>query len=318
MATTKHAKAKTKTKTKAKTKAEAKAKATRARGADETHETHESHEAFAEVSAFDELGGLDASELGGLPLAYEDRQLLGRVARFLATIVAAPLLRRAVGAGYSRAEHDELWRLYLAASGRDRPLDFAFAAIDGARGGDVGEVLRALDAFENEWLPKARAIAQRRVPEAHVERFVAAFFKDLQQQPLGPLVIDSVATFVDRVEALATSPEPGADLVLRDLRQRGLTDAKLASVRALLGEAKGGKPRERPAVDADAMREAHALQKRALRELRLAWNDWATTLRQVFGVREQLQLALTEVKVRAEAEGPTPPIDAPPAPPSPA
>lgn len=263
--------------------------------------------AFADLSVFDELG---TDELSGSALSYADRQLLGRVGRFLAVIVVPRLLRRAVGAGYSREEHDELWKLYVSAAGRDQPLSFAFAAVEGEGSNGQGKIIAELDAFENEWLPKARAIIERRVPQAHVDRFVQAFFTDLSQQPLGPAVIDSTSTFLDRVEALASSKEPGADVVLSTLRARGLSDAKIASIRGLIAKSRRGQPAERKDVDVEAWQEARDRQTQALRELRLAWIDWGTTLRPVYSVPEQIQLGLSEVRVRAEP-APTPGPDAP-------
>jgi hypothetical protein len=47
-----------------------------------------------------------------------------------------------------------------------------------------------------------------------------------------------------------------------------------------------------------------------LRELRLAWVDWGTTFRPLNSVPEQIQLGLSEVRVRAEP-APTPSPDAP-------
>ena len=263
--------------------------------------------AYADLSVFDELG---TDELSGSALSYADRQLLGRVGRFLAVIVVPRLLRRAVGAGYSREEHDELWKLYVSAAGRDQPLSFAFAAVEGEGSNGQGKIIAELDAFENEWLPKARAIIERRVPQAHVDRFVQAFFTDLSQQPLGPAVIDSTSTFLDRVEALASSKEPGADVVLSTLRARGLSDAKIASIRGLIAKSRRGQPAERKDVDVQAWQEARDRQTQALRELRLAWIDWGTTLRPVYSVPEQIQLGLSEVRVRAEP-APTPGPDAP-------
>lgn len=263
--------------------------------------------ATADLSVFDDLG---TDELTGSMLNYAQRQLLGRVAKFLTAIVVPRLLRRAVGAGYSREEHDELWKLYVAAAGRDQPLSFAFAALEGAGTNGQGKLIAELDAFENEWLPKARAIIERRVPEQHVARFVQAFFSELSQQPLGPLVIDSTATFLDRVEALASSKEPGADVVLSNLRARGLSDAKIASIRSLIAQARRGRPAARKDIDVEAWQEAQDRQARALRELQLAWTDWGTTLRPLYNVPEQIQLGLSEVRVRAEP-APTPSPDAP-------
>lgn len=258
---------------------------------------------LAELTAFDELGG---EELVGSSLSHTERQLLGRVARFLSTILQPRLLRRAVGAAYSREEHEELWSLFVTASGREQSLSFAFAAFESDGKGGRDELLTALDAFENEWFPKARAILERRAPEGSAARFVQAFFKDLAQQPFGPLVIDSVATFLDRVEALASSPEPGADVVLAHLRARGLTEAKVSATRALVAEARLGRPSAAPPIDPEAWREAQARQEKALRDLQLAWIDWGTTLRPLYSVPEQIQLGLTEVRVRAETPPPAP------------
>ena len=265
--------------------------------------------ALADLSVFDDLGG---EELVGSSLSYAQRQMLGRVARFLSGIVVPRYLRRAVGSGYSREEHEELWKLYITAAGRDQPLAFAFAAFENEGSNGQSAVLAQLDTFENEWLPKARAIIERRVPEANVERFLQAFFKDLTQQRLGPLVIDSAATFLDRVEALASSKEPGADVVLSNLRARGLTESKIASVRALVAQARSGRPTQRKDVDPEAWQAAQDRQAKALRELQLAWSDWGTTLRPLFNVPEQIQLGLSEVRVRAEPQpAPTPGPDAP-------
>lgn len=260
--------------------------------------------ALAELTAFDDLG---TDELGGTSLAAEDRQLLAKVARFLTAVVQQRVLRRAVGAGYSKSEHEELWSLFLAAAGRDQPLAFAFAAFDGGGGSERSAILAELDAFENEWFPKTRAIIERRVPAALVERFAQSFFKDLQQQPLGPLVLDSVVTFLERVEALATSDEAGAIDVYESLRARGLSDAKIAATRALAARALSGSPAEPAKVDPEAWKTSQEQQAESLRRLRLAWNDWATTLRPLFDVRQQIQLGLTEVKLRAEEPPPAGP-----------
>lgn len=257
----------------------------------------------ADVSAFDAL----TDDFGGSSFTWEDRQLLGRVSRFLSSVIAPRLLRRAVSSGYTREEHENLWTLFIRAAGRDQSLAFAFASHDGTADAEVeSSMLGALDAFENEWFPKTRAIIERFVPEAGVVRFSKSFFKDLQQQPYGPLVVDSVSTYLDRVEALATSDEAGASEVLRNLRSRGLSERRTEEVRELLREARAGRPAPAPKVPAAEWNAAQEEQARALKALRLAWNDWGTTLRAVYDVRQQIQLGLTEVKVRAEAGSPAP------------
>ena len=262
---------------------------------------------LADVSAFD---ALSADDFGGTSFGWEDRQLLARVSRFLSSVLNPRLLRRAVGAGYSREEHESLWTLFVQAAGRNQPLAFAFAGLDVDGGSSNGSLLGEIDAFENEWFPKTRAIIERFVPEAGVDRFLRAFFKDLQQQPLGHLVLDSVSTYLDRVEALAGTDEPGAADVLRNLRTRGLSDRRVAEIRALLQRARSGLPTAAPKVDAAAWKAAQDQQAQALKSLRLAWNDWATTLRSTFQVRDQIQLGLTEVKVRAEPADPALPLPA--------
>lgn len=267
--------------------------------------------AYAEIDAFEGLGDGEIVRGG---LRSEDRQLLTRVARFLATVVTPALLRRAVSAGYSREEHEELWRMFLAGSARDQPLAFAFAEIDGGAQHDAAAVIAELDAFENEWFPKTRAIVERRVPPTNLERFRAAFFKDLSQQPVGPLVIDSVATYLDRVEALGSSSEPGAAEVHATLRSRGLDEARIASARALVAKARSGGGMARQASDAEAWRAARERQAEALRTLRLAWNDWGATLRPLYGVREQVQLGFAELRLRTERDTDAAPSPVEPAP----
>lgn len=294
------------TKKKASTKKGTAKKSARAVGSAPSPSVRTSGAVTADVSAFD---ALELEDFGGSSFSWEDRQLLGRVSRFLTAVLSPRLLRRAVGAGYSREEHDGLWSLFVKAAGRDQSLAFAFASLDGAEAGDKNQLLGELDAFENEWFPKTRAIIERFVPEEQADRFAKAFFKDLQQQPLGPLVIDSVSTFLDRVEALATTEEAGAADVLRNLRTRGLSERRVSEIRELLDLARSGTPTSPAKVDAAAWKNAQQAQTQALRSLRLAWNDWSTTLRSVYDVREQLQLGLTEVKVRAEASAPEKPAE---------
>src|SRR5512145_1729654 len=126
-------------------------------------------------------------------LSWEDRQLLGTVIRYLFTVVEPPFLRRALRAAYTKEEHDELWRLFDRAAGRAKSLDLLEPDLDG--GPERQRVLLEVDGFENTWFPRADRIIRRLVPEDHVEHFLATFFKDLAQQPLGPGVLDSTSTF---------------------------------------------------------------------------------------------------------------------------
>jgi hypothetical protein len=167
--------------------------------------------------------------------------------------------------------------------------------------------LLELDTFENVWFPRMRAIIRRVVPKPQRETFTAAFFKDLAQQPLGPAVVGSVAKFIARVQDLAASSDPAAKEVHTTLRQRGLTDAKLESIKVLLQAAKGGAtPGNKPAVAVteEDLEQARMAQLQALESLRDWFNDWATTLRSRFGVRDQLRLGLTVRRGRGGGEDP--------------
>jgi hypothetical protein len=244
------------------------------------------------LSAFDALG---EEELVVSNLLAADRQLLARVARFLFGITAPRLLRRAVRAGYTKEEHAELWILLAAAAGRKQTLEthFALAGQDSGSG-ERGVLLQEIDAFENLWFPRTRAIIARLVPDAEV--FLEGFFRNLAQQPLGPLVIDSVTTFLDRVIALDTSSQVGAKDVRATLRARGLTDTVIKEMQQKLERARRGTSAATAAVDEASVRAAQVAQSDALRALRRAWNDWATTLRPLFDAREQVILGLTELR----------------------
>ena len=134
------------------------------------------------------------------------------------------------------------------------------------------------------------------------EAFLQAFFRDLTQQPLGPGVVGSVGTFLTRVEGLAKSKEPDARKVLETLIERGLTHKRIAAMRELLaqfeckedGGAEPDEPREQT-LGASEIEKARKAQLDALESLRDWWNDWATTLRSAFSVKDQITLGLTVV-----------------------
>lgn len=251
------------------------------------------------ATAFDEVEG---EEIGDAHLSAADRQLLARVVRFLYTVTSPPLLRRAVRVGYGREEHEALWQLFTRAAGRDQSLETGF----GLHGSELGtnereQLLLEIDGFENLWFPRARAIIARVVAETNADQFEQAFFRDLSQQPFGPLVLDSVGTFLTRVAALETSEQPGARAVFDTLQRRGLTQAVRSEMQAKVARARLGIAGESPRVNTEDLQAAVVSQQQALRSLRLAWTDWSTTLRTLYGVKEQVQLGLTEVRVRTAA-----------------
>ncbi|MFO0554003.1 MAG: hypothetical protein U0271_36825 [Polyangiaceae bacterium] len=254
----------------------------------------------SDVDVLAEFDSDEVLEASGAELSSDDRQFLGRVSRFLIAILGPRFIRRAVKNNYAGSEHNLGWRLWNTAAGRDRPFEHNFteATVDLEKVDPVRfDKLRRLDDIENRFFPRARMVIQRFVPKKNRGAFEAAFFKDLAQQPLGPLVVDSVKTFLSRVEALETSKEPGAVAVFNNLRLRGLTPLLVAEAKGLIEELT--EPGSLPAISpvASEVAAAHQAQLDALEELHLWWNDWATTLRPSFNVQEQIVLGLTEVKV---------------------
>ncbi len=194
------------------------------------------------------------------PFSSRESMRLLRISRFLVKIADPSLARSRARVAYSTNDHLEGWRLYRVAAGEGQPLDVT--PPDAPTGGANVGILQHLDDFENKWFPRTRRIIERFAPASHRESLLEAFFRDLQQQPLGPLVVGSVGTFLDRVEALAKSDVPGAAKVRSVLAERGLDEAHVARLRQTLGEARTLKnapaaPVIDPAVALRARREAY-------------------------------------------------------------
>ena len=229
-----------------------------------------------------------------------DQRFLDRVVRFLVAIQSPVYVRRARREGYSATEHREGWRLWQISAGADRPLDHWFAeheAESPLAGAEQLRLLQEIDTFENTWFPRTRAIIRRMVPRDARDELTAVFFKNLEQQPLGPGVVGSVSTFLARIEDLSKSASPHAKKVRATLESRGLTAPKVEDVKKLLAKAShlsGEVPP--PKTDAAAVRKAQAAQTEGLADLRDWFNDWGTALRSVVNVQEQIKLGLTQVK----------------------
>ncbi len=257
----------------------------------------------------------EAAEVTATTQTAAQRAILARVSRFLVNIQSKSLGPKAARAGYTSKAHAEGWRLYNKAGGADRPLEHWFGeqALTSEEEGIAGDRLRLLteiDAFENKWFPRVRMIIRRVVPRKSRDAFAAAFFTNLAQQPLGPGVVGSVTTLLQRVEDLAKSKEPGAKEVVATLKERGLTDKAIATVRALLKEAEEGSPKApvHTPVSPTDLAKAQAAQEEALEDLKDWYNDWATHLRPSFNLREQIVLGLTVRSGRA-ASGDETPLD---------
>lgn len=243
------------------------------------------------------------SEVGATTLATAQKAFLQKASRFLVNVQSPRYVARARRQGYGKEEHKQGWTYWSVASGMTRSLDHWFteqghAVQEGEAGGERLRLLQEIDAFENTWFPRVRMIIRRHVPRESREAFAAAFFKDLAQQPLGPGVVGSVTGLLNRVAELEKSAEPGAKQVWTTLRKRGFTATKIAQVRALLKEVEEGAPAapREATVSPKTLAEAQAAQLEAFEDLRDWFNDWATMLRDVFGVADQVFLGLTSAR----------------------
>lgn len=242
-------------------------------------------------------------------LSSVDLIFLQRVVRFLVNMLDPAYADKARREGYSSKEHALGWQIWRTAAGETRPFEHWLRGQDVSDGADVDgteqrRLLQELDDFENTWFPRTRAIIRRVVPQDRRERFAAAFFKDLVQQPLGPAVVGSVGKYVARLEGLDASADEDAKAVREMLRSRGLTAGRIEAIKELLENAQaGGKRRKRSGagVSAAELEQARSTQREAVRSLRDWFNDWATTLRSCFGAHDQLRLGLMVARGKGAA-----------------
>lgn len=227
-------------------------------------------------------------------LGKAERAFLQRVSRFLLGIASKSIYRRAAAHGYTESEHKLGWSLYRTAMGETRPLD----TLVGAQPVPVlpRELLQQLDGFENLWMPRVRSVIRRFAPKASREALEAAVFEGLEQQPLGPGVVGSVSLLLRRVDELKSSKIEGAAKVRAVLAERGLTEARIGEIRALL--ARGEAPESAASADKSDVsaeqreQEQLAAQHEALADLRLWREDWRATLTPVFEHHVLVQLGL--------------------------
>jgi hypothetical protein len=260
-----------------------------------------SPKARAPAHAPEEEFDVDLDETTPTDLDRHDLTFLRRVHTFLFHIHRFP--HQAKRQAYTQKEHDLGWELWSVASGRNRPFDHWLAESDQKdHPADISSerlrILKEIDAFENLWFPRMRALIARVIPKKNADRFAAGFFKDLSQQPLGPAVVDSVKTFLNRVEELKKSREPGAFELHTTLHQRGLTPEKIEAMRRRIAAAEAHKKPAggAPKVSRAEIAKAKKAQLAAFESLKLWYNDWATTFRGALGVQAQIVLGLTTFK----------------------
>lgn len=233
-------------------------------------------------------------------LSSKDRQLLQRVSRFLINIASPGRAARALREGYTTDEHKQGWQLWRVAAGESISLDHWLDELHATAAPDSGkslETLKQIDAFENLWFPRTRAIVRRVVPREHRDTFESVFFKNLAQQPLGPGVLLSVSTFLQRVDELPKSKLPGAKAVASTLATRGLTDELRKQIREQIKQLETVQQvPSQNAPDPKARQKAATERAAALEDLADWYNDWRTTLTPIFPGLDAIALGFTASK----------------------
>lgn len=206
---------------------------------------------------------------------------------------------QAAAVGYDGDEHREGWDLHNKAVGTSRPFAHFLSATEQRLADDnnlIEVASAALDEFENTCFPRTRNAIRRFVEKDSREAVEEAFFTNLSQQPVGPLVIGSVETLLGRLAGLAKSDVVGADRAYAALVKKGLTKAVLKETKQLLAEAKMRDSIAPPPVSTATQLQAAAEQREALESLKLWYIDWADTLRGRLSYHDAVRLGLRKRK----------------------
>jgi hypothetical protein len=214
----------------------------------------------------------------------------GRCITFVIAVAKYPAIAAALAdKGYDQAETDfvstRLARLGALTTSGVKP---------GKAQADVQAAVRELDAWDEKNFAAIQAILARTYPA-----FNDVLFRDLEPKE-GPEAVDSVATLLDRLDALETSPDPDAAPVLKLLAKRGYPDTERKRLRDLVDLAKRFAPKA-PLDD--------SARVQILTELHAWYLDWSTTARNLITRRQHL-IALGIASPRKhEPEAPAPAED---------
>jgi hypothetical protein len=202
-----------------------------------------------------------------------------RAIRFLGAIATNRAIRTAMQqCGYTEEEHAHGWRLLMAASGY-RTASFTSAEDDNTRA-----AIAELDAWDEPGFRRVHAALGRLHPDQD------AFVFDRLEPAQGVGAVISVATLLDRLDALESSPDRAATrdadrAAIATLAKRGIDAELRAHLHALLKTAQTAKlpvPSETEVPIAD--------RHKALCDLRAWHKDWAETAHAVIRRRDQLIL----------------------------
>jgi hypothetical protein len=220
----------------------------------------------------------------------------GRTAQFLKAVGTNPTIRALLEAhGYTKEEHDEGWRLLLAASG----YQGALPAPPSAQSAGAREAMSKVDAWDEPAHRILRATLGRRFPEQ------ADFLLAGLAPATGMESVAGVSTLLDRFDVLesgkgrkSTHKQDQAALAL--LAGRGIGPEKRKELRALIARAQQGEA----ALPIDPTHQQTQAEKdkaheEALVALRHWFEEWSEIARAVVTRRDYLiQLGLARRRVR--------------------
>jgi hypothetical protein len=193
----------------------------------------------------------------------------GRCITFVIAVAKYPAIAATLAEkGYDQQETDFVWtRLSILGS----------LPVSGQKAGkaeaEVQAAVRELDAWDEKNFAAIKAILARTYPA-----FNDVIFRDLEPKE-GPEAVDSVATLLNRLDQLGTSPDQDAPAVLKLLAKRGYPDTERKRLRDLVDLSKKFAPKA-PLDD--------KARVQILTELHGWISDWSTTAHNVITRRQHL------------------------------
>jgi hypothetical protein len=165
---------------------------------------------------------------------------------------------------------------------------------------DVKAKVSKVDRFENRWFPRTRNALRRFVPADQRDAVVDGFFRDMLQQPEGPLAVESVQKFIPRLEELANSTVPGTKEAYAALLKKGLR-TELDAVKALLGELTTLPEVTAPVTPVSAEDIGKLAEERlaAYEKVNLWYTDWAGVFRDELSYHQCVRLGLVDMSGRS-------------------
>lgn len=264
----------------------------------------------AEAPTTPEAAAEAVDDTGAVLSGPEQDQLLYST-KFLLNVMHPRFDRARVAAGFTARDHGEGWMLFRRASGEDLALA-AVSALSAARSGAEPalpvDALQHLDSFENKWFPRTRRVIERFAAPDERQPMLDAFFHNLSQQPLGPGLMQSVPTFVQRVRALGAGTFGSGAKVRQVLAERGLTDAVLDAMQRAVDalraagvvaeDADEAAKAAQSAAEAQAAAEARRAQREGFEAFRAYWLDWSQTFREELPRREAIVLGVSSPRAK--------------------